>query len=158
MPGQPADADIGKWHRWFAIEANNRAWRLSESASRTEAEDAEMLSAAHAAAFHWSKVGTALHIARAQMLLGHVHALLGHAKPAIAFARASYDFVTTRDSPPWEVAFAHAVLANAAAAASDRTLHRKHYEEAKTLGAALTDEEERSIFDATFVRVPVPSP
>jgi hypothetical protein len=38
--------------------------RLSEAASRSDAEDNEMLNAAHAAAFHWSKVGTEIHAAR----------------------------------------------------------------------------------------------
>ena len=37
-----------------------------------------MLDAAHAAAFHWSKVGSELQAIRAKMLLGHVHASLGH--------------------------------------------------------------------------------
>ena len=116
-----------------------------------------MLHAAHAAAYHWSKVGTELHQARAAMLLGHVHALLGRGASAMAYARQSFTFVTSRDSPPWEVAFAHAILANAAAAARDRELHAKHYAMAKDLGAALADAEEREIFDATFRAVPAPS-
>ena len=156
MPGQPTDADIGKWHRWFAIEANNRAWRLSEAETRSEAEDSEMLSAAHAAAFHWSKVGTPVHIARAQMLLGHVHALRGHAKPAVDYACDAFEFVRLHDSAPWEVAFSHAVMANAGWAASDSLMHVDHYGKAKELGAALADEEERAIFDSTFRRIPPP--
>jgi hypothetical protein len=158
MAQPPTVAEPRAWHRWFAIEANNRAWRLAEAETRSAAEDAEMLTAAHAAAFHWSQVGTPLNIARAQMLLGHVHALLGDAKPALAYARASFDFVASHPSPDWEVAFAHAVLANAGAAARDRELHRKHYAEAKTLGDALQDEEERAIFAATFRRIPASSP
>ena len=78
MSASTNDEELQKWHRWFAVESNNRAWRLSESASRSAAEDNEMLNAAHAAAFHWSKVGTEIHAARVDMLLGHVHALLGH--------------------------------------------------------------------------------
>lgn len=92
------------------------------------------------------------------MLLGHVHALLGHAAPAMSFARAACDFVTSRASPAWEIAFAHVVLANAGAAANEPELHREHYGEAKALGEALADEEERAIFAATFRRIPAPSP
>jgi hypothetical protein len=156
MAGQPTDADPAKWHRWFAIEANNRAWRLSESMARGEAEDAEMLDAAHASALHWGKVGTPLHAARGQMLLGHVHALLGHGAQAMKYARSAYDYVTSHDSPPWEVAFAHAVLANAGAAAKDKATHAAHYREARALGATLADEEERAIFEQTFRTVPAP--
>lgn len=149
--------ELARWTRWFAVECNNRAWRLAEAATRTAGEDEEMLHAAHAAAHHWSKVGTELHQARATMLLGHVHALLGRGASAMAYARRSFAFVTSRDSPPWEVAFAHAILANAAAAAGDRELQGRHYAIAKDLGAALADMEEREIFDATFSAVPAPS-
>jgi len=156
MAGQPAEADPAKWQRWFAVEANNRAWRLSELMARSEAEDAEMLDAAHASAFHWGKVGTPQHAARARMLLGHVHALLGNGKPAMQYARGAFDYVMSHDSPPWEVAFAHAVLANAGAAAKEKPVHERHYREARALGEALADEEERAIFAQAFRTVPQP--
>ena len=146
--------ELRKFHRHFAIECNNRAWRLSEARRRTVAEDFEMLDAAHAAAFHWSKVGNELHAARAAMLLGHVHALLGHGAAAMGYARSSFDYVAARESPVWEVAFAHAVLANAAGAARDSATHTRHYATARVLGAAL-DEEDRSYFDAMFRTISV---
>jgi hypothetical protein len=148
----PAD-ELARLHKHFAIECNNRAWRLAEAPRRGDAEDREMLDAAHAAAFHWSKVGTELNAARAAMLLGHVHALLGHGDMALRYARSAFDFVTERESPAWEVAFAHAVLANASAAARDGTNHAAHYEQARALGAAL-DDDDRPIFDAMFRTIP----
>ena len=141
----------------FAVEANNRAWRLSESAARTAADDAEMLNAAHAAALHWSKVGTDLHAARADMLLGHVHALLGHGDIAMRYASASFAYFTSHQCADWELAFTHAVLANAASAADDAGLHLQHFAIAKEMGAALVNSEERKIFDATLRRIPQPS-
>ena len=155
MAERPPPEEIAKWDRWFAIECNNRAWRLSEARSRTQAEDEEMLHCAHAAALHWGKVGTELHNARAKMLLAHVHALLGR-PTAMAYARESFDYVTSHDSPPWEVAFAHAILAGAAAATGDHAVHAKHYAVAKTLGATLPDPEEKEIFDATFRAIRAP--
>ena len=152
----PSPEDVAKWNRWFAIECNNRAWRLSEQAARTGAEDVEMLHAAHASAFHWDKVGTDLHRNRAAMLLAHVHALMGHGRAALVYARNSFGYVMKNDSPEWEVAFAHAVLANAAAAAGEAKLHAEHYGRARELGSAL-GAEDRAIFDATFARVPEPA-
>jgi len=149
--------EVAKWTRRLAIECNNRAWRLAEAEGRTAAEDEEMLHCAHAAALHWSRVGTELHQARATMLLAHVHALRGRGESAMDYATQSFDYVASHDSPPWEVAFAHAVLANAAAAAGKRDLHGKHYGIAKVLGASLPDEEERAIFEATFRVVPAPA-
>jgi hypothetical protein len=155
MPEEPNEEDLRKWHRWFAVECNNDAWRLSEAASRSAAEDAEMLNAAHAAAFHWNQVGTELNVALAETLLGHVHALLGHGELAMRYAQSSFDFVTLRDSPDWEVAFAHAILAHAAFAAGDGDTHARHYALAKETAERLGDED-RNIFDATFRQVPIP--
>jgi hypothetical protein len=152
-----APEELDKWTRWFAIECNNRAWRLAEAARRTDAEDEEMLHCAHAAALHWGNAGTELHRARAAMLLGHVHALLGDGKRALHYARESFAYVMSHDSPPWEVAFAHAVLAHAAGAANERALQAKHYDVAKALGDALTDAQEKAIFDATFCVIPAPA-
>jgi hypothetical protein len=151
-----AAEESAKWTRRLAIECNNRAWRLSEAVNRSAEEDEEMLHAAHAAALHWGKVGSELNRARATMLLGHVHALRGLGSSALAYARAAFEYVVARESPPWEIAFAHAVLANAAAAAGERPLHAKHHAVARTLGAALPDAEEREMFEATFRVVPVP--
>lgn len=156
MPDAVSPEELAKWHRWFAVECNNRAWRLAETASRSAEDDAEMLHCAHAAALHWGKVGGELHRARAAMLLAHVCALLGDGKRALDYARSSFDYVMARESPAWEVAFAHAVLANAAAASRDHALHATHYARAKALGSALPEAEERSIFEATFKVVPAP--
>ena len=35
-----APEELAKWNRWFAIETNNRAWRLAESTMRTGANAA----------------------------------------------------------------------------------------------------------------------
>jgi len=157
MGDAPTDEEIRQWHRRFAVEANNRAWRLSESPTRTAADDAEMLNAAHAAALHWSKVGTDLHAARADMLLGHVHALLGHGDIAMRYANTTFAYFTSHECADWELAFAHAVLANAASAADDAGLHSHHFAIAKSMGAALASAEERKIFEATLCRIPQPS-
>ncbi len=149
--------EVARLTRRIAVECNNRAWRLAEAQGRTAAEDEEMLHCAHAAALHWGRVGTELNQARATMLLAHVHALRGKGESAMDYATQSFTYVASHDSPPWEVAFAHAVLANAAAAAGKRDLHGKHYGIAKALGASLADEEERAIFDAAFRGVPVPA-
>ena len=74
---------------------------------------------------------------------------------AQALERAAFDYVTSHDSPAWEVAFAHAILANAAAARGEERLHAEHYTIARRLGAALEDED-RKVFDATFRAIPAP--
>jgi hypothetical protein len=115
-----------------------------------------MLNAAHAAAFHWAKVGTELHQARARMLLGQVHAALGHGQIAQVYAQQSCDYLVAHDPPDWEIAFAHAILAHAAFAAGDPALHRLHHAEAHALGQAIADAEDKEIFFRTFNVIPAP--
>jgi hypothetical protein len=140
-----------------AEDLNNRAWRLAEKPSRTSAENQEMLKAAQAAAQQWQKEGDELNRARGAILLGQVYALLGDGKQALHHAREAFAYVTEHEEcPPWQVAFAHAVMANAAAANDERSLHQTHYQRAKTLGSALVDDDERALFEATFRTVPAP--
>ncbi len=150
---QPTEEDLKKWHRRFAVDANNRAWTLSEKPELTNEEASELLDAAHAASHHWSKIGTPAERALADLLLGRVHARLGEGRLAMRFATAALDAITSRDSEPWVVAFAHAILANAAAASGDTQLHAEHYIRAKVLGEQL-DATDKEIFFATFNLIP----
>lgn len=155
MAVRPTDEDLSRWHRWFAVECNNLAWSLAESQARTPADDATMLAAAYASSFHWSRAGTAENAALCEILLGQVHALLGHGDLAMHHALRAQEWVVAHDRPSWEIAFAHAVLANAAYAAGDRALHAEHYAMAEAAGKTLGDVD-RSLFDATFRLVPAP--
>jgi hypothetical protein len=156
MSEQPSQEEVSKWSRWFAVECNSRAWELSEQPQRSSAEDLEMLHAAHAAAFHWSKVGNALNTARATMLLAHVHAFLEHGEVALDYAQQSHAIIISGGSPDWEMAFSHAVLAHAAYAAGEAALYAEHYAQARDLGDAIANPKDQEIFMASFVRIPAP--
>lgn len=156
MAEKPSDDDIARLHRHFAFETNNRAWSLSEQVELTPDEAAEMLTVAHAAAWHWAQIGTAAQRDLADLLLGRVHARLNDAPRALAAAERAFAAITAREAAPWEMAFAHAILADAARAAGDAPRHARHHALAHDLGAALTDPEDREIFHATFDRIAPP--
>jgi hypothetical protein len=56
---------------------------------------------------------------------------------------------------PWEVAMAHAVAANVAAASNDAKAHSEHYSQAVRLMDSLADAS-RTVLDATLRVVPQP--
>jgi hypothetical protein len=156
MARPPDNSDPAAWHRHFAMEANNRAWQLSVE-PRDLAKDREMLSAAHASAWHWALVGTELNHMRAKMLLAEIHALLGHGATALAYAREMREyFLSKADTPDWELAFTHAVYAHAAHAAGDLVQHRAAYQEAAAAVAAISGEEDRAIVLKTLRQVAAP--
>ena len=152
---EPTDEE--RWHKRFGVQCNNRAWELSFQ-SRTPAEDREMLDRAHAAAWHWSHIGTELNRMRATTLLAEVHAALGLGDSAMAYADIvrAY-FLGGRETDDWEIACVHAVHAHAAHAAGRTVEHREAYERAKAALAAIADEEDREVILKTFNRVPVPT-
>jgi hypothetical protein len=151
----PETTDLRPWHKRFAMETNNRAWDLAVI-ERTPAEDLEMLDAAHASAWHWSAVGTELNRMRATMLLAEVHALLGHGPSAFEFAQSMHTYFAANETPDWEIAFAHAILAHAASVAGVSAVHRRAYENATVAILAISSEEDRAIVVKTFSKVPRP--
>ena len=155
MPDQPSQDEQNKWHRWFAVECNNLCWDLTTK-KRTAEEDAKMLDAAHAAAFHWGAVGGDLNVIRAKSLLALVHALLGRGPSALSYAKESHAYLLGHDAPDWEAAIAHAILAHAACAAGDSELHARAYSDAKAAMEAITDPDDQAIARETFDLVPVP--
>ena len=156
MGDASASDDEPTWRRRFAARANNRAWTLSEQTSRTPDEDREMLDAAHAAMHLWSTIATPRNLALAQLLLGHVHALLGDARYALPYAAAAHKYFSDNSSGPWQLAMSHAIMAGAAHCAGDSSLHETHYSAALALVATLPAGPDRAIFEATMKLIPKP--
>ena len=155
MPDPCLSEEEVKWHRKTAATANNRAWELSVQ-ERTPAESEEMLIAACTSAWHWHRIGTELHRARATMLLAEVSALLGRGPQAWSYAEQLQEFYRRSEAPDWESALLCVICAHAAYADGRGAEHRFYYEKAVTLLAAVSSEEERSIVGATFAHVPRP--
>ena len=156
MADTPSSEEVALWQRRLAAQANNRAWRLSESTGRSPQEDEDMLQAAHASMYFWKLVGTAGNRAHAAQLVAHVYALLKLPNPAKHFLAQSEPFFLDQACEPWERACAFAVKASVAAAAGQSEAHASSYREAERLIAALPDPEDRSILDATLRIVPKP--
>jgi hypothetical protein len=156
MDEKPTAEETARWQRRLASQANNRAWTLTEAVSRTPEQDEEMLQAAHAAMYFWKIVGNDKNRAHAAQLLAHVYALLGVPSAATHFLAQSQPVFFAEGAEAWEVAIAHAVAANVAAAEKDSAAHRRHYGKAFELAAKLPDPEDRKILEATLRILPVP--
>lgn len=152
----PVDTTPESWHRYFGASANNAAWALAELPAG-EVDHREMLNAAHAAAWHWQRVGNELQRMRALMLLAQAHAQVGLGATALAYAEEvrTY-FLGAANTPDWEVAFTHVVHAYAAWAARAGELHAHSYAQAVQAVAAIADQEDRNIVQLVFRHVPAP--
>jgi hypothetical protein len=156
MADAPSSEEVALWQRRFAAQANNRAWRLTELATRSPEEAEEMLQAAHASMYFWKLVGNAANRAHAAQLLAHVYALLKRPNPAQHYLAQSEPFFLGQDCEAWERACAFTIKASVAAAAGQLEVHASSYHNAERLIAALADPEDRDVLYASLRVVPKP--
>lgn len=138
--------DLAAAHRWFAIEFNNAAWDLVESAGRSPEEAERMLHLAHAACLHWLEAGKPVNHMRALSLLAHAHACAGSGRLAVGFARRCAEIGLELDNQtPFDRAGAASAMACALRA--DGQLHDAQTWESKArqLAAELEDDDRQVI-------------
>lgn len=153
---QPTSEELTRYHRFFAVEANNEAWQRTLDAP-SERDLTAMLNAAHAAAYHWAEVGNDLNRFRATLLLAHVHAYCGHGALAWTYAQQCDEYQQRNQLAGWESSFTHMILAQAAHADGRGDAHRMHYEHAAAHIAAIEDPADREIVELTWKHIPAPS-
>jgi tetratricopeptide (TPR) repeat protein len=101
------------WHRRFAVECFNVTWALLEKEDRTPGEAEEMIHAAHAARFHWGKIGMAVNFARGEWQIARVYATLGRGEPALHHAQRCLATCEEHHIGDFDLAYAYESLARA---------------------------------------------
>ncbi|HQY89344.1 MAG TPA: hypothetical protein PK402_11845, partial [Tepidisphaeraceae bacterium] len=99
----------------FAIECNNEAWRLLESASPSSDEIDRMIHLAHASCFHWLNAGDLLNHLRAQNLLATAYTKAN--MPTCAVRHAERCLELSREAGEKQTAFDRAMVHGCAAKA-----------------------------------------
>jgi hypothetical protein len=143
-------------HKYFAGRANARVWELLQQPKRSQAEDDEMLHAAHACAYHWKFAGTALHQQRGEWLISHVHAVLGQSHEALRHAERCFEWTESHRElmKDFDIAYAFEGLARAHAMMGDHHVAQEFFDLAEQAGRAIANEEDRSIFMGDFEQGP----
>lgn len=124
----------------FAACANNLALHLREGPRDGGARDALMLDAATIARRAWQGAGTWLHVERADYQLARCHAVLGHAREALAHADACLARCEAEGADAAERFFAHEALWHAAGAAGDAGAAAPQRDRMQGLLAEIADE------------------
>ena len=150
MQNTPDNLLPDSWHKYFAIQANNTAWTLSESLADISL-NTEILDTAHASAWHWRVVGKEINHMRSVMLLALVHARMNMGPSAWAYAERMKRYFTDKaDTPDWELAFTHTVHALAARAVGNTTAFETSRQAAVTCIDAIGSPEDRGVVMKTF--------
>jgi DNA-binding transcriptional MerR regulator len=139
-------------HRRLGKDLFNHTWSLLETADRTTEQVDEMLLAAHASAFHWSKAGgTLANAARGQWQIARVYSTLGRAEPAMWHARRCLELaeaaVAGGVADDWDVPAALEGLARAQAVAGDLTGAAATRDRARAALDSIADPEDRELIE-----------
>ena len=140
--------------RELAATLFNRVWTLLEKEERTEAEDAEMLHAAHASAYHWMRIGKPVNRARGEWQCSRVYATLGLPEAAMYHARKVLDICEREGIGDFDLAFAYEGLARAAAVAGDGDEARRWAELARGAAAEIAGDGDRELVLSDLETIP----
>ena len=132
-------------HRQLGVNLYNGTWKLLEKQDRTRADDDEMLNAAHASAYHWSRAAGAgpENAARGQWQIARVNAVLGRGEAAVYHAERCLELCTQNGIGDWDLAAAYEAVARAHRVAGNDAEFRRNLELGREALELIADEEDR---------------
>ena len=146
-------------HRRLGVELFNYTWTLIEKPDRTPAETDEMIHAAHASRYHWSKAGTTVNLGRGEWQIARVYCILSRAEPArwhaarcLAYTEAAAAAGEVED---WDLPGAYEAMARAAAIAGQAAEAISWRDRSRELVAKVADPADREIIEKDLETLPI---
>jgi hypothetical protein len=140
--------------RELAAALFNRVWTLMEMHDRSEAEDAEMVHAAHATTYHWMQVGGPERRARGEWQCARVYTVLGLPEAALYHARQVLEICQREGIGDFDIAAAYEGLARATALAGDADEAHRWAELGRNASAEIADDADREIILGDLASLP----
>ncbi|MDH4210481.1 MAG: hypothetical protein OEV79_03445 [candidate division WOR-3 bacterium] len=146
--GDDSKCTEAECHKKFAIECNNEVWGLLTRESRTEQEDENMIHAAHASHYHWSKIGKPINIQRGHWLISHVYAVLNKPDQALYHAKKCLSLTEEHGFVDFDMAYAYEAMARANAVAGNELEATKYLKMARDAAEKIKAEDDRQLFNS----------
>lgn len=143
-----------EWHRKQAASLFNHVWRLLETKRRTQAQDDEMIHAAHASRYHWGVAGKPVQVAIGEWQVSHVYAVLKRPEPAAYHARRCLAVCREHGIGDFPLAFAYEALARSAAIAGRPRDRDRFVQQALSAAERIRDSEDRSLLLSDLRSIP----
>jgi DNA-binding transcriptional MerR regulator len=146
-------------HRRLGVDLFNFTWTLIEKADRTAAETDEMIHAAHASRYHWSKAGTTVNLGRGEWQCARVYSVLGRGEPAVWHAGRCVEYseaaAKAGETESWDVPSAYEAMARALAVSGDRAGAEAWREKARAAVATIEDPDDRGQIEQDIATLPL---
>jgi len=157
-PTATVDLDTAA-HRRLGVDLFNHVWTLIEKPDRSAAETDEMIHAAHASRYHWSKAGTTVNLGRGEWQIARVYTVLGRGEPAkwhAARCLAHVESATAAgEAEDWDLAAAYEAMARAHAIAGDGAEATTWRDRARTALAGIADPADRELIEGDLATLPL---
>jgi DNA-binding transcriptional MerR regulator len=146
-------------HRRLGVDLVNHTWTLIEKPDRTPAETDEMIHAAHASRYHWSKAGTTVNLGRGEWQIARVYSVLRRAEPALWHAGRCLTYIEAAiaagEADGWDLSAAREAMARAAAVAGDEAEAIRWRDLAREALAAIEDPADRELIEGDLATLPL---
>jgi hypothetical protein len=141
---------LDEFHKKMAIQSNNELWPTLDKENPTAKELEEAMHMAHAARYHWSKVGTVVNAARAEYMLAKIYAHMKRSEPALFHANRGLELAkeaekTDENWKDWDLPFVYEALARAHAVAGNKSECKKYKILAQKAADEVKNEEDKKI-------------
>jgi len=146
----------GATHRALGVALYNHVWTLLEKADRSAAETDEMIHAAHASRFHWSRAagGEPFNLARGEWQCSRVYAVLGRGEPALWHARRCVAINEAAGRGDWDIASAYEAMARASGVAGDPGAAADWKAKAAAALDGIADKDDREVIENDLATLP----
>jgi DNA-binding transcriptional MerR regulator len=147
----------GAAHRVLGIALFNHVWTLLELADRTPAQTDEMIHAAHASRFHWSRAEGAvpINLGRGEWQCSRVYAVLGRGEPALWHASRCLSYADGPGAEDWDLAAACEAMARASAVAGDPAAAADWKAKAVAALDGIADPADREVIEGDIATLPI---
>ncbi len=141
-------------HGFFAVDLNQRIWKLLEKTDRTAAEDQEMLNCAYGSLYHWQQYskGGKINVQRGLYMIAKAYLWQGKIDLGLEYAQRTHRH-TQEDSEghtDFDFFYAEEILARAYSLAGFKQKAEEHKAKAQELLHTVLDPEDLKICKSDF--------
>jgi len=150
MPAKTDDPLDAETHRAVATSLFNHVWTLLEIEQRTPEQDDEMVHAAHASRWHWSRAAAPdepQRLAVGEWQCSRVYSVLERPEPALHHAERCLALTEAHEMEDWVPASGAEAMARAYRVAGDRAAFEEWRDRAIAATAAIADAEDREVIE-----------
>jgi hypothetical protein len=149
---------LNEFHRKIAVQCNNGIWPALDNNDPTEEELEEAMHMAHAARYHWNKVGTIVNAVRAEYMLARIYAHMKRSEPALFHANRGFELAkeaekTDENWKDWDMPFIYEALARAHSVARNKSECKKYAEIAQKSIDAIVRKEDKEVCQGELDKV-----